>query len=1050
MLRLKAVFLVMVLFTVVSSANAATIAVNTVTDEQNTNGQCSLREAITNINNGATTYADCISSGGYGTSDAINIPAGMYTITIGGAGEDLNATGDYDINKSVAIVGAGANSTTINGSSQDRVFHLTGAYTVSISGVTITGGNAVGGWWDPASYGGGISNYGTLTVTNSTISANAAATSGGGICNFGTATVTDSTFTGNTAADGGGGISNHDTLTVTNSTISANTAVSGGGIYSAAGTFTLSNSIVANQTSGVNCRDEYQPQSIFSTGYNLENTNSCGFTSTGDMQNTAPLLGALASNGGLTQTMALGVGSPAIDAGLCVQATDQRGIVRPQGSACDIGAYEVGCTPPPSGMVSWWGGDNNALDMIGTNNGTLVNGATYSIGKVGEAFSFDGTNQHVEVPGAVGDFGSAAFTVDFWTYISDTDVTRGHYILGKSYPDSGQGWDIRYYNGTITVEGWSFEITSSITLNVWHHIAVSATVSDITLYIDGVVAGTSGRPVPISSTTNPFRIGYTTGFWPYTNTGFDGLIDEVEIFNRALSASDIAAIYSAGSAGKCRSCTPPPSNMISWWDGEGDANDIIGTNHGTLTNGATFATGKVGQAFSFDGVNDYVEIANSTSLNPSGAFSVDGWFYIDPAAPGNDGGEASLVAKTSGGVGDGGWFLWFQDTGGTFTNALRFEIMTWGTGSEWPYARASNAITSAGWYHIAGVFDLTTDPQAKLYLNGILVASSTSTISAILNNTFPVRIGASHWTDVYNPGNDRFEGMADEVEFFNRALSASEIAAIYNAGGAGNCTQQQQYTLTVTKAVTGTGSGTVTATGIDCGADCSEIFNAGTFVTLTATPEAGSIFSGWTGDPDCSDGAVTMDADRICTARFTYAPYTLTVNLNPTEGGTVRGSGINCPSATCAQQYAPSANAVLTATAKNGYKFKNWTGCNIPAGNVCTMTMSKSKAVTANFVGRYSISGKVVNQLGQPMPNVTVTLESATGGGGQPPAKAVIESEISRLVVTDAYGKYKFTKLPNSSFMVAPGDVGFTFTPLSQRVTILDGNAPGVNFKLVY
>jgi hypothetical protein len=226
--------------------------------------------------------------------------------------------------------------------------------------------------------------------------------------------------------------------------------------------------------------------------------------------------------------------------------------------------------------------------------------------------------------------------------------------------------------------------------------------------------------------------------------------------------------------------------MVSWWGGDGNPNDIIGTNHGVM-NGAAFAPGMVGQAFSFDGVNDYVEIPNSADLNPPGAFTVDGWFYIDPAAPGNVGGVASLAAKTSGGVGDGGWFLWFQDTGGPYTNALRFDILTWGTGGIWPFAEVSNAITSAGWYHIAGVFDLASDPQAKLYLNGVLVASSTSTIGAILNNTFPVRIGASHWTDVYNPGNDRFEGMADEVEFFDHALSAEEIAAIYNAGSAGKC-----------------------------------------------------------------------------------------------------------------------------------------------------------------------------------------------------------------------------------------------------------------------
>lgn len=84
-------------------------------------------------------------------------------------------------------------------------------------------------------------------------------------------------------------------------------------------------------------------------------------------------------------------------------------------------------------------------------------------------------------------------------------------------------------------------------------------------------------------------------------------------------------------------------------------------------------------------------------------------------------------------------------------------------------------------------------------------------------------------------------------------------------------------TLTVTKA--GAGIGTVTATGIACGADCSGSYTPGTVVTLTATPTASSIFAGWSGDPDCHDGSVTMNANKTCTATFSVvssAPITVT------------------------------------------------------------------------------------------------------------------------------------------------------------------------------
>ena len=122
------------------------------------------------------------------------------------------------------------------------------------------------------------------------------------------------------------------------------------------------------------------------------------------------------------------------------------------------------------------------------------------------------------------------------------------------------------------------------------------------------------------------RIG---GFSNLTRSGIDylpGLVDEVEYFNRALSASEIQAIYNAGSAGKCRTCTPPPPNMVSWWPGDGNANDIQDGNNGTLQNGATFAAGMVDQAFLLDGIDDFIDVGNAPNLQVSaGEFTVDAW-----------------------------------------------------------------------------------------------------------------------------------------------------------------------------------------------------------------------------------------------------------------------------------------------------------------------------------------------------------------------------------------------------------------------------------------
>ncbi len=129
-------------------------------------------------------------------------------------------------------------------------------------------------------------------------------------------------------------------------------------------------------------------------------------------------------------------------------------------------------------------------------------------------------------------------------------------------------------------------------------------------------------------------------------------------------------------------------------------------------------------------------------------------------------------------------------------------------------------------------------------------------------------IGHGFWGDSANA----FPGLIDEVAVFNRALTAEEIAAIYNAGGSGKC-DIEQYTLTVTK--TGTGSGTLTSSdgGINCGSDCSESYSSGTSVTLTTTPSTGSTFASWGGDcSSCGTNTacgITMNADKTCTATFT-------------------------------------------------------------------------------------------------------------------------------------------------------------------------------------
>ena len=188
----------------------------------------------------------------------------------------------------------------------------------------------------------------TLVLTNSTVISNTSTgNSGGGINSYsGTLTLTNSTVSGNSALRYGGGILNFGggTLTLSNSTVSGNSAdIAGGGILNDVGTADMVNTIIAGNSAptSADCSGF-----LTSIGHNLIGNNSgCGFTViTGDLVNIDSKLGPLQDNGGPTFTHALLPGSPAIDhvpPENCLVTTDQRGVARPQGVACDIGAFEV-------------------------------------------------------------------------------------------------------------------------------------------------------------------------------------------------------------------------------------------------------------------------------------------------------------------------------------------------------------------------------------------------------------------------------------------------------------------------------------------------------------------------------------------------------------------------------------------------------------------------------------------------------------------------------------------------------------------------------------
>jgi CSLREA domain-containing protein len=401
---LAALALVVVLAGEGDRAQAANFVVTKTADTADgaCNGDCSLREAIIAANANGVGSFDTITvpagtyAFGIGGSDT-----GFHNTAIG----DLDIT-----NGLLTIDGAGPGATVINGNALDRIFdvkistNLTTIRDLSIyngnSGSNPGGGMTVGNAAvvslinvaiddnDSALNGGGIYNAGNLTIDHSTIRNNFAAGFGGGIQNgtlgVGSLSLANSAIHNNMAGGlYGGGLNNEYQAGLTNVTVSDNMAVagnsSGGGIRhlatSAAGvTLTMVNVTISNNsaTTGggirrtTNGNDPIIVNSILSSnaggncatsnggigsyGNNMSSDGTCGFGAGGDQNGVNPGLGGLQDNGGLTVTRALPSNSPAVNAGSNGHCPpiDQRGVARPFGPACDIGAFEYSTGPAPT------------------------------------------------------------------------------------------------------------------------------------------------------------------------------------------------------------------------------------------------------------------------------------------------------------------------------------------------------------------------------------------------------------------------------------------------------------------------------------------------------------------------------------------------------------------------------------------------------------------------------------------------------------------------------------------------------------------------------
>ncbi|MFK7805089.1 MAG: choice-of-anchor Q domain-containing protein [Anaerolineae bacterium] len=759
--------------------------------------------------------------------------AGSYTITLT-QNIDLTAStttiDNSTASTSLILEGGGFTVDGQNGAGV-RPFDIAASTVVTMQNVSVVGGNVTGS-------GGGILNVGTLNLIKSTVRDNTATVNGGGIAsdNNDALSITDSTISGNTASGNGGGVFVNftiDPVSIVNSTISQNGAASGGGIFvdfialtlssstlysnSASSvnggggifsndTLTVDNTIIAKSTNGDCFSDSGGGGSIVKVGSNIVEDNSCTFTGGSD-----PKLGPLQDNSGSTFTHALLTGSPAIDMGATALTTDQIGTARPQGAADDIGAFEL----------------------------VVVSQETLTVTKDGL-----GSGAVASIPAGI----DCGLTCTF-------DYDANSVVTLTATSEAGS-----------TFTGWS--------------------------------GGASGSTNPITVTLDAAKaVTATFGLESYAvAVATDGL------GSGSVAKSPDAATYVYGTVVTLTATANGGSSFAGWsGDASGNSNPI------TITVDAAKA---ITATFDLDAVVRYTV---TTAMDGTGSGTI---VQTPMAADYASGTVITLTATADGGSNFAGWS---GDASGS-SNPITITV------------DAAKAITATFDLNAGDRYTVTTAtdgtgsgtvvqaPMAADYAAGTVI-----TLTATAD------------------GGSSFAGWSGDA-----SGSSNPITITMDAAKAITATFDlipvDRYTVTTITA--GTGVGTVVQTPV--AAD----YAAGTVITLTATADAGSSFSGWTGDASGSSNpiTITVDAAKAITATFTLGTNVLSVNKGGTGSGVVTSSpaGIDC-GAICALNFDVDTMVTLIATADADSTFTGWSGAGCSGTEACVVTLSASMAVTAEF-----------------------------------------------------------------------------------------------------
>jgi concanavalin A-like lectin/glucanase superfamily protein/Big-like domain-containing protein/putative Ig domain-containing protein len=473
---------------------------------------------------------------------------------------------------------------------------------------------------------------------------------------------------------------------------------------------------------------------------------------------TSALVAAVVSYDATAKTAILRPAAP-LAAGGSFTATIKGGLagVRDLGgdtlAADSMWSFTVaGSAPAPgSGLVAAYGFDEGAgtvtADWSGGGHTGTLSGAAWQSGKFGKSLAFDGLSSWVTVAASGALNVTTSMTMEAWVYPTEAggwrtvvfkeapeEVWKHSYGLYSAFGAEGPGGHV------LLEDSVNLHAPAALAVNEWSHLATTYNGSMLRLFVNGTERAAVAATGSIDVSAGDLRIGGNAMWGDF----FKGRIDEVRLYNRALTLAEIQSDMSTPIA-------DGPVAAYSFDEGAGlTARDDTGRlQTGTITGATWTSTGRFGSALRFDGVNDWVTVADSSWLDLTREMTLEAWVY-----PTAGGGWRTVLQKQA-----GDWYTFALYSDGSTGPNARMMLLS-DTSVTTPAALAPNA-----WTHLAATYDGST---LRLFVNG-LVVSSTPATGLLQTSSDPLRFGGnSIW-------GEHFAGVIDEVRVYNRALTVAEI-----------------------------------------------------------------------------------------------------------------------------------------------------------------------------------------------------------------------------------------------------------------------------------